>query len=1150
MNPTNSPNTGTNDTLAAAHPGTNATVSASAGTGKTWLLVTRIIRLLLADAEPGSILALTFTRKAAAEMQIRLQERLHQMATVDDTALSALLTQFGSASGREIMDKARELYEKLLHANSQVRLQTFHSFCQDILSHFPLEAGITPGFELIENTAMLQQQAWEELFAEATRNPQGRLANDLDILMQSCNGPANTRQSLHSMLDHRSDWWAFSEHQADPAAYAGEQLQRHLQLEETPDPFAEFFSDISVDDFRVFANLLRQHETATNLRDAGHIDGALQTGVLDEGTFKQLRSVFLTRKHEPRSRKPSKSQAKNMGSEAEARFLALHRRICESMQRTLELSRRIQALELNAVWYRTGQRFIELYQKLKREQRVLDFTDLEWNCYRLLNDADNAHWVQYKIDQRIDHVLIDEFQDTNPTQWQLITPLLEEISAGPDERSRSFFLVGDEKQSIYSFRRANPKLQQQASDYLAQSMSALDVKLDASRRSSPAVIETVNAVFSQDDILRYMHDFTTHGTHLEHIPGLASLFPLHEDGAENGGEEEQSGDTGLRNPLLEPRKEHSVSIRSHEAHQIADEIQRLLDDRALIIEKDADNNDYARPVEYGDIMILMRNRTHVSEYESVLRDRGIPFIGSQRGSLLENQEIQDLEKLLDILITPFNNLSIAQVLKSPIFAASDQDLVRISLMHKDHRWYQRLLLLDDGLAADHPLMRAARLLPRWHALADTMPVHDLIDRIYAEGNVIQRYVTSVPAAQQQRVKANLRRFHELSLELDSGRYPSLSHFLHYLRSIRAHRDGRPDEPAATDGNASVSLMTIHASKGLEAPVVILADCDNPGGHHNAYSALVDWPAQSRKPVRFQLITASENTDEITRAVLTKKEEAQKREELNLLYVALTRARQYLLVTGSAGRSSSGWHRYIATGMKTLTAADAAGTYRYSTGSYNGIRVKESTMPETSEIAVDPQLTTPIPHLASREQLIAPSHSYHADNDGHAAAHDGEATRRGIAIHRALDLMTREPPLTSQQARRRIQLESGSLDDKELDQWLEEAVRTINNKDFSAVFRPGGSHRTLNELPVMYRQDQRSVFGVIDRLVITDKAILLVDYKTHKVDDSEQLTLLAASFREQMRLYEEGVAKLWPGLEIKSGLLFTHSARLVWLDQDS
>ena len=231
MNTTTSPAINTADSLAAAQPDINATVSASAGTGKTWLLVTRIIRLLLADTEPGSILALTFTRKAAAEMQLRLQERLYQMATADDKELRALLLQTGSPVTRETLNKSRELYEKLLHASFQVRLQTFHSFCQDILSHFPLEADITPGFELIENTALLQQQAWEELFADATRNTQGMLAKDLDVLMQACSGPANTKTALNSMLNHRSDWWAFSEHKKDAAAYASEQLLRQLQID-------------------------------------------------------------------------------------------------------------------------------------------------------------------------------------------------------------------------------------------------------------------------------------------------------------------------------------------------------------------------------------------------------------------------------------------------------------------------------------------------------------------------------------------------------------------------------------------------------------------------------------------------------------------------------------------------------------------------------------------------------------------------------------------------------------------------------------------------------------------------------------------------------------------------------------------------------
>ena len=1152
MTATNSPANSTADSLAAAQPDMNATVSASAGTGKTWLLVTRIIRLLLADTEPGSILALTFTRKAAAEMQMRLQERLYQMATADDKELSALLKQSGSPVSRETIHKSRELHEKLLHANFQVRLQTFHSFCQDILSHFPLEADIVPGFELKENTALLQQQAWEELFADATRNTQGMLANDLDVLMQACNGPANTKTALNSMLGHRSDWWAFSEHKKDAAAYASEQLQQQLQVDTGTEPFTQFFAAITREEFACFAGLLRRHKTRTNLGHAEHIEHALQVENLNEDAFKLLEPVFLTSKHEPRSRKPSKTQVASMGSEAEAAYLDLHARICASMQHTLEISRRIRALELNAVWFRTGTRFIELYQKLKREQRVLDFTDLEWSCYRLLNDADNAHWVQYKIDQRIDHVLIDEFQDTNPTQWQLITPLLEEIAAGSAERARSFFLVGDEKQSIYSFRRANPELQKQASEYLAQTMSALEVKLDSSRRSSPAIIETVNAIFSQDEIQHYMPEFLTHSTHLQHVPGQTSLFPLHELDADDEDRPDDCDSFQLRNPLLEPRAENLKTARLDEAHLIADQIEKMLHERLMINEKDENDDSRVRPIEFGDIMILMRNRTHIGVYESVLRDRGIPFIGSQRGSLLDNQEIQDLEKLLDSLITPFNNLSIAQVLKSPIFAASDADLISISLMHKDRKWYQRLLNMEANPDDQHPLTRAARLLPHWHKLADTMPVHDLLDRIYAEGNIIQRYVSSAPPAQQQRISANLQRFHELSLELDSGRYPSLSHFLHYLRSIRQHRDGRPDEPTIAHGQSCINLMTIHASKGLESPAVILADCDNQGGHNNAYTALVDWPAQSNKPVRFQLITAKENIDSMTREVLKQKEQAQKREELNLLYVALTRARQYLLVTGSASRSKSGWYEYIETAMSSLTTPDSSGAYHLAAGDYTETAItKEETTESGSKIDVDSRLTRPIVNVATTEYMIAPSLSFHASNDNLLSVHDSDGIKRGIAIHRALDLMSRVPPLTAEQAKQQIRHESALADnDNELDMWMNEACMTLNNKEFEHIFKPSAYRQAMNELAIMYQHNNRSVYGLIDRLIINHDDILLIDYKTHQVEAGADLDTLADTFKSQMKLYRAGVEKLWPGLIIKSGLLFTHSARLIWIDKDA
>lgn len=501
-----------------------------------------------------------------------------------------------------------------------------------------------------------------------------------------------------------------------------------------------------------------------------------------------------------------------MTAAGEERFLYLHEVLCEKILEVLDLRLRQQALTINRCWYRAGHRFIETFQRLKRELRLLDFQDLEWNSYRLLNTSDNALWVQYKVDQRIDHFLIDEFQDTNPTQWQLLSPLLAEMAAAPAQRWRTAFLVGDEKQSIYSFRRANPALQSQVSTWMYEHLSAQPTPLDYSWRSSPAIINFVNRVFQQDAVKPYLPGFTEHGTHLTDLPGKVTVSPLYREQEEAA--EEQNTAMLLRNPLLEPRTEKIPTARTEEAEFIAQQIEHMVSTPEFMTE-----GNHARPLNYSDIIILLRNRTHIDIYEKALREHQIPFIGSQRGTLLDSLEIQDLVKLLDTLITPFDNLAIAQVLKSPVFSATDEDLVLLAQIHGQTHWYEKLLLLPDNFDRQHPLRRAAMLLPHWRQLADTIPVHDLLDRIYAEANIMQRYASSVSESNRQRVQANLQRFLELSLELDSGRYPSLSHFLHYLRSLNKPDASSPDEPVNNSGDCRVQLMTIHASKGLEAAVI-------------------------------------------------------------------------------------------------------------------------------------------------------------------------------------------------------------------------------------------------------------------------------------------------------------------------------------------
>lgn len=1115
--------------LIASQPDINATVSASAGSGKTWLLVTRIVRLLLAGAEPGSILALTFTRKAAAEMQLRLRDRLYEMATVDETKLKQLLAEIETEATAEVLQRARGLYENLLHALYPVRLRTFHSFCQDILSRFPLEADIPPGFELLEDSSLLLQQAWEALFAEATRAPDAELAQAIEVLMIAANGPANTRSALFSMLDHRSDWWAYSEAQSDPVGYAREKLAEDLQFDGAREPISEFFNEKMLQDLREFAILLQKHVTATNKQHVLLIESVSERVEFDVSDFNKICTAFLTATNAPRARKASKSQQKSIGVDGEQRMLELHAHICQQCLATIELQLRQHSYRVNAAWYFAGAHFIAIFQRLKREQRLLDFTDLEWNCYQLLNSSDNALWVQYKIDQRIDHILIDEFQDTNPTQWRLLSPLLEEMAASDSERWRSVFLVGDEKQSIYAFRRANPALQSQASAWLAQHLGAVATPLDFSWRSSPAIIDVVNAVFMADEVRQQIPGFTKHGTHRSDLAGRVTLTPLFD-----ADEDEALVLEGLRNPLLQPRPAAVASAYDKEGQWLAQEILQLVDSGSFT---------------YGDILILSRSRAHIAAYENALRAQQIPFIGNQRGSFLDNLEIEDMEKLLDTLITPFNNLALAQVLKSPIFAASDDDLITLASMSGKERWYTRLLTLAETLTPEHALHRAATCLQHWRALADTVPVHDLLDRVFSEANIIARYLASVPVDQQQRVSANLHYFLELSLNIDSGRYPSLMHFLHRLRNLRQFEGSALDEPVNSSPNC-VRFLTIHASKGLEAPVVFLVDCNSANNASDANSALVEWPADSLRPTAFQLAMSQANSDSLSREIQARKAIAQERENLNLLYVALTRARQVLYISGASAQRPSRWQTLLNDGMQQLTTADTNEILRHEFGDLSA-EPQHNSKAEAPAVttALDPALLAylqqPVQRLPQTLHSIAPSRS--DDVLSYSSTHDDVDTRlRGRVIHRAFELLC-SSELSDTELRQRLSHEfelTQSMQD--VPHWLSEVHANMANPALAAIFQ-NDAVQVFNELPILYLQDDVSVYGLIDRLVVNATEIVLIDYKTHQLADSENADSVAQQFIAQLRHYRDGVALLWPEHVIKTGVLLTARQELVWLD---
>ncbi len=1113
--------------LNAADPTLNATVRASAGTGKTWLLVTRIIRLLLSGCKPDSILALTFTRKAAAEMQQRLTERLYSLMSADDPALDKILAGIGVTPGATVRLKARALYEQVLFSPFPLRTTTFHAFCQDLLQNFPMEAGIPPGFEICESTVQLEQEAWEALVSQVSTSPDTDLAHALESLVDDCSGTFNANLALMSFIGHRSDWWAFTSNAKNPARYAAAFLERQMGTKLTENPLAGFPDDMQRQQLLEFVQFLQQKKTRTDTVQAGRLASLLE--VSSAFNFEELWLLFFTRAGKPRARKSNNTQRKRLGDVGEDRFLELHEIFVKQLEDMRDRLAQQKTLRASLNWFTIGVELLAHFQRIKREQRLLDFADIEWQACELLNRSEHTDWVQYKLDCRIDHLLVDEFQDTNPTQWRLLQPLLEEFARTTQYKTRSIFMVGDEKQSIYGFRRANPELFDTAASWLESEMQAKHFPLNKSRRSASAIIDCVNAVFKTEPLQLCMGSFEDHQTYDGDLYGHVGLLSLFTDE-----KTEQETTSELRNPLLAPRIIHENIAHYHEGMAIADRIRALVDAKTLVT---VDN--IVRPLRYHDVIILLRARTHAPAYEHALRDKSIPFIGAERGSLLANIEVQDLEALLRVLVSPTDNLTLAQVLRCPLFDVSDDDLMQIAAMKPDS-WFHALQSFSEK---DNPVLATAgQMLESWRKLTGHVPVHDLLDRIFHEGDVISRYTAAFPAELSPRVCANLCRFIELALEVDSGRYPSVPHFLARLEQLRLAGKDQPDEETPDEaGLDCVRVMTIHAAKGLEAPVVFLADTASKTASDKAYQACVDWPSGKHRPTNFFLKPRKQDQDKSVQSLLETKYRIDRREKANLLYVAMTRAKQMLYISGAGNpdKIKDTWYDLINHGLTPFHTDKAGLVAEHTTGNRQEITCE----PKPAQRAVTPDkgLTNSI-DVANTIVQIAPSHTvdHFTINTLPPREHgNNDATDRGSAIHYLLEKLTIQPNYGFEQAVAYLSCALDSApDEKQLRGWWNEATSLLGKAELSGIFNADHFDRALNEQAVQYLDGDCLVYGIIDRLVITRGRIDIIDYKTHWQATTQTIPEIAENYRQQMQLYAEAVRRLWPDRAVKAALLFT------------
>jgi ATP-dependent helicase/nuclease subunit A len=1066
------------DMLAALDPSASVVVEACAGSGKTWLLVSRIVRLLMAGVAPGEILAITFTRKGAREMQERLNTWLEDLAVhPDDAHVKTFLRERGMSDDTATIARARGLFETVLTAQPGIKINTFHGWFADLVQRAPLQAGLAKGFTLTESVHALEQEAWQRFaqsLATADSNPQ-QIA--LDELFREV-GLHNTRKLLASVLAKRSEWWRFTAGEKEPATFAVEQLVQQSEVDLEADYFAQLFHDRSFDDAltRLVTAFESGGKTEQKVFSAFEVAGAIPE--LRE-RFTAMRPLIFTNDGDVRDAR-LKFCAK-IGPSATDALMIVSKKMRAAEQHTIDQ----RVVRINRCAFIAGQSLLENYQALKAERGLLDFTDIEYAAYSLLRHSEHAEYMQYKLDSRYRHILLDEFQDTNPLQWMTLQAWLQ---ASSDAGLRpTVFLVGDPKQSIFYFRRADARLFGHATEFLKREYGARVLQQNVSRRSAPVVLDAVNSVFAE---AKQLSRFAPHQAFNGQLNGEVYVLPL---SALPENVKSSSASLGLRDLLSTPLDSETETRRALEAEALARGLGTIVGKWTI------QDGNKQRPAEYRDVMILTRGRTQLRSYESALRSARIPYTSARKGGLLDSLEAQDLMALLRFLLRPSDNLSLVHALRAPLFACSDEDLIALAQIPGDS-WWQRLHSDDQNFST--ALTRAHAYLVRLLSLASQLPVHDLLDRVFHEADLEARYAYAVPPSMTKSARANLTAFMELSLTLDSGRYPSLARFLDDLNALQRAPDiEAPDEGALAEAGNALRILTVHGAKGLEAPIVWIIDATAKRRPREGYDVLVTWPTGAERPAHFSFLTTKAEQGKAREIFLAEEQSIQEQEEANLLYVAMTRAKQYLIVSGNqVGSGAGSWYEALS---KTLSVGEIAQNDSVSRSAFNIPTEKDDSLLIEDE---------PLPILSHGTRKSKDTDS---NRDYGIKLHSLLETARNGEISHAIaeGILANEEKMTSESLVRHAQ---SILNAPHLQ-------RFFDLKKFKAAY---------NEVSLV---DANGELLRLDRLVEFDDEVWVLDYKS-VASQSIQSSVLS-DYCTQLSRYRQALVEIYREKALRCGIIF-------------
>lgn len=1051
-------------------------VAANAGSGKTSLLVKRVVSLLLHNVHPHRILCLTYTNAAAAEMSSRITTMLASWVMMDDCVLKEHLSKLtDQPTDARLLTFARSLFATVLDAPMGMQIQTIHGFCQSLLARFPLEAGVDMHQSIMDDHS--QQQVMREAILSLFNDANADVKASLYYIVQHL-GEYNLQELLTEIVSHKQKFKRLLEGNV-PTELLVAQLYAALGMAidaRQEDMIAHYAPSVIL---REACQLLATESAPTNQKCFAALSAWLETS--DVEAFYD----FATTKGSPKKSLVNKNI---LPAHLEETLYHEQARVIECMQSIFTL----RNARLSEHMLRVSIALMRAYEHLKTEQGLTDFDDQILKATALLTQSGMAAWVLYKLDGGIDHILVDEAQDTSPEQWTIVRALTDEFLSGQGAKdvARSLFIVGDEKQSIFRFQGADPTGLARARNYFSKrleeaGLTYINATLTSSYRSAPEIISLVDHVFSSPLAYAGLSSEaapTTHQTERSKAKGYAEFWPL-----------------AAANPDKHQSAHHVL------AEHIAAQIKSWIDTRTFLPEK-------KRAIEAGDIMVLVRTRGGVMyPLARALKRLKVPVAGVDRVHLLDELVIHDLLAFADILLFPDDDLMLAGLLKSPLFEVNEDTLFQFC--------YERIGTLWQALSGHAP----SQLLSDFRAKVDYASPFALFSELLEVRGVRKR----ITGRMGEEMDELLDEFLEQCLIYEKSHTPSMQGFLNWMRA----GDSAIKRDMEQAGSA-VRIMTVHGAKGLQAPIVFVADTTSMPSLQND----IHWHAHGSYTLPLMSTKAAEES-----ALLQATKQRFLADEMDeyrrLLYVALTRAEDWLIVCGAEhnkGARDDTWYRLAEPAFHTL-------------GRKEGERwlIGESPAPSTDAAAPTPQkIAIRLLRAAPAEPIpprpLTPSH---LASDAPAQMRPVTSTthiERGVAIHRLFQHLPSISQAEWEKAAKRIASNHApSLDENARNILIEEAFRVLRDPQFAPIF----SQDALAEVPVSglieWKGAPVSVSGQIDRLWIGEKEVWIIDFKSHATPPAQ----IPDHYVQQLALYKALLSAIYPQHAIRAGLVWTSIPRL-------